>query len=270
MFGHNGFYTFAASSKVIHQNLFKMSNLKETLAALDARVASGDILGAFDSFFADACSTFSNEADRTHSKAQKRDALIGFLGNVSKTNRIELVGKPTIDGDVTVSHFIFDFTNKFGQKMYWDELIRRTWANGLVVVEQYLAYEPASIQTEKKTPTATSTTKKTVSAVAKPVEVAKPAAAKTPATKSPAKADDLTVVEGIGPKIAELLKNDGITSFALLASTKTEKLKAILDAAGPRYKMHDPGTWAKQAALARDGKTTELKKLQDELKGGKA
>ncbi len=242
-----------------------MSNLKETLAALDARVASGDILGAFDNYFADNCTTFSNEADRTNSKAQKRNALIGFLGNVAKTNRIDLIGKPTIDGDVTVSHFIFDFTNKFGQKMYWDELIRRTWANSLVVTEQYLAYEPTSMQSAKP-----SETKAKAPIAAKPVEVATPKASKAPAAaKAPAKTDDLTLIEGIGPKIAELLKNDGINTFAELAAAKADKVKAILDAAGPRYKMHDPATWSKQAALARDGKTAELKKLQDALKGGK-
>lgn len=261
MFGRHDVYTFAPSSKVISPNSYSMSNLKETLAALDARVASGDILGAFDSFFADTCTTFSNESDRTISKAQKRSALVGFLGNVASTNRIELVGKPTIDGDVTVSHFVFDFTNRFGQKMYWDELIRRVWAGGLVVSEQYLAYEPASIQSTK------------------PAEVAKPKASKAPAaTEKPepkptakvaAKADDLTLIEGIGPKIAELLKNDGIVTFADLASAKVDRIKAILDAAGPRYKMHDPATWAKQSALARDGKMADLKKLQDELKGGK-
>ena len=81
--------------------------------------------------------------------------------------------------------------------------------------------------------------------------------------------DDLTIVEGIGPKIAGLCNDAGITTFAQLADTPTAKLAEILHAAGPRYAMHKPDTWPQQAALARDGKMDELKTLQDELNAGK-
>jgi predicted flap endonuclease-1-like 5' DNA nuclease len=84
------------------------------------------------------------------------------------------------------------------------------------------------------------------------------------------KVDDLKIVEGIGPKIEELLNKAGITTFAQLAETPVSRLKEILDAAGPSYQMHDPSTWPQQTALARDGKWTELKILQDELNGGKS
>jgi predicted flap endonuclease-1-like 5' DNA nuclease len=81
--------------------------------------------------------------------------------------------------------------------------------------------------------------------------------------------DDLKIVEGIGPKIEELLNNAGIQSFAQLADTSAARLNEILEAAGPRYQMHDPGTWAQQSALCRDNKWTELKILQDDLNKGK-
>lgn len=80
--------------------------------------------------------------------------------------------------------------------------------------------------------------------------------------------DNLTKVEGIGPKIQEHLNSDGIWSFAQLASSTVARLQKVLDAAGPRYTVHNPKTWAEQAALARDGKWAELKKWQDELDGG--
>lgn len=82
-------------------------------------------------------------------------------------------------------------------------------------------------------------------------------------------ADDLTKIEGIGPKISEILKNADVPTFAKLAETETEKLSEILAAAGGRYKSHDPKTWAEQAKLAADGKWDELKKWQDELDGGR-
>ncbi len=81
--------------------------------------------------------------------------------------------------------------------------------------------------------------------------------------------DDLKLVEGIGPKIEGLLNEAGIHTWEDLANAAAEKVQAILDEAGPRYRMHDPATWAKQARLAADAKWEELEALQDSLKGGR-
>ena len=82
-------------------------------------------------------------------------------------------------------------------------------------------------------------------------------------------ADNLKKIEGIGPKIAEILNNGGIVSFAQLATTPIERLKELLTAAGPRFTMQVPDSWPEQAGLARDGKWDELEDLQDRLDGGK-
>ncbi len=84
-----------------------------------------------------------------------------------------------------------------------------------------------------------------------------------------AKKSNLTVIEGIGPKIQELLNAAGITNFDQLAKATPANLKKILTNAGTRFQMHDPSTWAAQAKLAAAGKMEELKVLQVELKGGK-
>ncbi|MBV6441805.1 MAG: hypothetical protein EPGJADBJ_03495 [Saprospiraceae bacterium] len=81
--------------------------------------------------------------------------------------------------------------------------------------------------------------------------------------------DDLKIVEGIGPKIAELFHENGIKTWQQLADTSIDRLREILDAAGPNFQIHDPGTWPAQARLAEQGKWEELKQLQDDLKGGK-
>jgi ribosomal protein L30 len=83
------------------------------------------------------------------------------------------------------------------------------------------------------------------------------------------KADDLKVVEGIGPQIEKLLHAGNITTWAALSGASHDALKAILDAAGPRYAMHDPKTWPKQAGLLAAQKWDEFKKLTDALDGGK-
>ena len=87
--------------------------------------------------------------------------------------------------------------------------------------------------------------------------------------KNPSNPEDLKVVEGIGPKIEQLLKNDGIKTWRDLANANVDRLKGILDAAGDRYRIHDPGTWAEQAQLAADGNWDKLKEYQDFLQGGR-
>ncbi|GGE26263.1 50S ribosomal protein L17 [Sphingobacterium cellulitidis] len=81
--------------------------------------------------------------------------------------------------------------------------------------------------------------------------------------------DDLTIVEGVGPKIAEVLAAAGIATYADLAKTDAEKVKEILTEAGSNFNTADPTTWAEQAQLAADGKFEELEKLKAELDGGK-
>lgn len=102
----------------------------------------------------------------------------------------------------------------------------------------------------------------------------KPASPKTESKKTTKKAvkaekDDLKRIEGIGPKIAGLLNEAGLNSFAELAKADLKVLKQVLETAGPRFKMHDPATWTEQAKLAAKGEWTKLEKLQAELKGGK-
>jgi large subunit ribosomal protein L27 len=118
---------------------------------------------------------------------------------------------------------------------------------------------------KKTTETAEAPAASTVAVAEAPAEVVAPA---KKAKKADA-GDDLKKIEGIGPKIAELFANEGITTFAQLAETSTERMQEILTAAGSRYASHNPGTWAKQAALAAEGKWDELKAWQDEMNGGK-
>jgi predicted flap endonuclease-1-like 5' DNA nuclease len=85
----------------------------------------------------------------------------------------------------------------------------------------------------------------------------------------PVRRDDLTVVEGIGPKIAELLHDAGVTTWHALAEHPLDELRGVLTAAGPRFQVHDPGTWPAQADLLRHGRWAEFQALTDRLDGGR-
>ena len=80
-------------------------------------------------------------------------------------------------------------------------------------------------------------------------------------------ADDLTSLEGIGPKVSKILNGAGIHSFADLAKANDKEVDAVLDKAG--LHMMDSAGWIEQAKLAKKGDTEGLMKLQDKLKGGR-
>jgi len=84
-----------------------------------------------------------------------------------------------------------------------------------------------------------------------------------------AEPDDLQRIEGIGPKIASVLSDAGITTFAQLAETSVDRLNQIVrkDAG---ITIAFPDTWPQQAGLAAAGQWEDLEILQDQLKGGRA
>jgi predicted flap endonuclease-1-like 5' DNA nuclease len=86
----------------------------------------------------------------------------------------------------------------------------------------------------------------------------------------PGAADDLKLIEGIGPKIASVLREAGIDTFEDLAASDVDRLATILREADPRLlRLADPGTWPEQARLAAAGEWDALTELQGSLRGGR-
>jgi large subunit ribosomal protein L17 len=82
--------------------------------------------------------------------------------------------------------------------------------------------------------------------------------------------DDLKRIEGIGPKIASVLQEAGITTFSQLADTEVALLEEILEEADPRLlRLSDPSSWPEQAALAAGGEWDVLEALQATLERGR-
>jgi predicted flap endonuclease-1-like 5' DNA nuclease len=82
--------------------------------------------------------------------------------------------------------------------------------------------------------------------------------------------DDLTVVEGIGPKIEELCHGIGIRTWFDLSTTEVSLLRTMLADAGSRFRSHDPATWPEQAGLLAAGRWQEFQALTNRLSGGRA
>jgi small subunit ribosomal protein S2 len=84
-----------------------------------------------------------------------------------------------------------------------------------------------------------------------------------------AQADDLTRIEGIGPKIQSVLYDAGIATYAALAGKTPDTIRDVLNAASFTAPA-DPTSWPEQAALAAHGDWESLQSLVDTLKGGRA
>ena len=89
-----------------------------------------------------------------------------------------------------------------------------------------------------------------------------------PAKGTNSNTQDLTKIEGIGPKAAEVLTKAGIGTYAKLADTTPEEIQEILTAAGSSFALLNPGSWPKQALMAANGSWDELKAWQDSVSGG--
>ena len=78
--------------------------------------------------------------------------------------------------------------------------------------------------------------------------------------------DDLGRIRGIGPKIASVMMDAGITTFAQLAASEADQLRQILGDANPRLlQLADPTSWPRQAELAAAGDWEALDVLQGTL-----
>ncbi len=80
---------------------------------------------------------------------------------------------------------------------------------------------------------------------------------------------DLQIIEGIGPKVEEVLKAAGVVDWSALAGKTPEQILALLSEAGDAFKMLNPASWPRQAHLAAIGQWKELVEYQHFLDAGR-
>ena len=200
--------------------------------------------------------------------------IVSIVGDFTEWNPVMLKAKK--DGSFEVElevpngrdyHFRYQINNHHWQNDYAADRYE-TSPMYPHIENSVLSLPSVEKPTKAAKPTKAPASKATKESPPKATKLAKESPPK--ATKvADAKPDDLTKIEGIGPKIASLLKADGIETFEKLSKSSEKTLKGILEKAGPRFQMHNPSTWANQAKIAAKGDWKALKKLQDELNGGK-
>ncbi len=78
--------------------------------------------------------------------------------------------------------------------------------------------------------------------------------------------DNLTLINGIGPVISDVLVSNGVNSFTKLSKLQPDQILEILQK--QKIRLANPDTWPKQAKLAASNEWEALKVFQDSLKKG--
>lgn len=113
------------------------------------------------------------------------------------------------------------------------------------------APEPAPVPVPAPTPVAAPEPAPAPAPVAEPAP--EPAPTPAPAPEAGGDADDLTTIKGLGPKLATLLKEQGVTSFAQIAAWDDAEVERI-DALLGRFKGRiTRDSWVDQAKLLAAG-----------------
>ncbi len=123
---------------------------------------------------------------------------------------------------------------------------------------------------EETTITETKTTETKVEAVETVVEEKVEKTEEKPASKTAtdSSSDDLTRIEGIGPKMSAALVAQGIDSFKKLESSDVASLKTALSNEGMKF-APSVSTWSKQAEYLVKGDEEGFKEYTDYLVGGR-
>lgn len=255
-----------------------------TLEAVKAQYLSGNdrlvkLLGLNDFNFNQWTNTFFNRAKKASAtaankvnkrilKAEEKVKSEAIKESVEQ-NKIEAV--PTVSTVAKKAAKTVEVAAKEGAKA-----VKKTAKATTKAAKKTATKSTAkAVKKTKKAAAETTTAAKNVAATAtvKAAEKVEKVAATTVATANVAApkttTDKLTVIEGIGPKVQEVLNNAGILTYQQLSLKTAAELETILVEANPRYKRFVPTTWAAQAKFAAEGKMEELTAWQDELKGGK-
>ena len=103
---------------------------------LNEQVTKGDILAAFDRFYAEDVSMQENSEPPFVGKAANRKREEEFVASVQEIHSVKLLSS-AVNGDVSFSEWEFDATYKGGTRIKLSEVAVRRWKNGQVAQERF-------------------------------------------------------------------------------------------------------------------------------------
>ncbi len=105
-------------------------------AELNAMIARGDALDAFEKFYADTVVMQENEQTPTVGKDANRDREKAFFASVTELRKIDVVAT-AVSGNTSFSQWFMDYTHKDNGDLRYHQVAVRTWADGKVIKEVF-------------------------------------------------------------------------------------------------------------------------------------
>ncbi len=106
-------------------------------------VERGEILEAFDRYYADDVAMAENAASATVGKATNRAREEAFLAGVATVHE-NRAASVLVDGDHAAIRWLLDFTNREGTRLRFDQIALQTWRDGRISEERFY-YDSASL-----------------------------------------------------------------------------------------------------------------------------
>jgi ketosteroid isomerase-like protein len=103
---------------------------------LNDQIAKGDILGAFDKFYAENVTMQENSDEPFAGKAINRKREEEFIASVQEFHSAKLLAS-AVNGDTSFGEWEFDATYKGGARIKMSEVAVRRWKNGQIVQERF-------------------------------------------------------------------------------------------------------------------------------------
>lgn len=114
-----------------------MSTLKEKIDTLNSMIQKGQVLDAFEMFYADSVTMQENEETPTIGKDNCRINEEAFVNNITEFRKAA-IKNVIVSDNLTVVEWDFDFThNEWGLRNYTQIAIQRWNEEGLIINEKF-------------------------------------------------------------------------------------------------------------------------------------
>jgi ketosteroid isomerase-like protein len=103
---------------------------------LHARIARGELLEAFDEYYADDVSMQENQNPPVVGHAANRERELAFLAGIAEVHGYD-VHAIAADGDVTFVESTLRFRSSAGSDVSMTQVARSRWKDGTIVEERF-------------------------------------------------------------------------------------------------------------------------------------
>jgi len=103
---------------------------------LNQAILAGDILNAFEKFYADDVVMHENDSPPFTGKSVNRKREEDFVNSVQEFHEARLLGE-AVNGDTSYSEWEYDLTFKSGIRTKLQQVAARRWKNGQVSHERF-------------------------------------------------------------------------------------------------------------------------------------